>query len=150
MATKSPQSRLTPEPVRIDAARAEHRAEEAEIREALDREYRETQTIEAAGDAIATEDLLAFSRFMLSLRRERERLGLSLADVATLACIDKAALSRLENGLQVNPTVNTLATYVCAVGKSLKWGTADEILERAGSLQPARLVQDSTLPFPLK
>ncbi len=49
---------------------------------------------------------------MLSLRRERERLGLSLADVAKLTSIDKAALSRLENGLQVNPTVNTLARYV--------------------------------------
>jgi DNA-binding XRE family transcriptional regulator len=126
MATKSRESRLTPDQrARIDAARAEHRAEEAEVHDALDREYRETGTIEAAGDAIAMEDLLAFSRFMLSLRRERERLGLSLADVAKLASIDKAALSRLENGLQVNPTVNTLARYVRALGKSLKWGVAD-------------------------
>jgi len=127
MATKSRKSRLTPDQcARIDAARVEHRAEEAEIRDALDREYRETGTIEAAGDAFAMEDLLAFSRFMHSLRRERERLGLSLADVAKLASIDKAALSRLENGLQVNPTVNTLARYVRALGMSLKWETADE------------------------
>jgi DNA-binding XRE family transcriptional regulator len=87
--------------------------------------HRETGTIEAAGDAIANEDMIAFIRFLLSLRRERERLGLSLADVAKLAGIDKAALGRLENGLQVNPTVNTLARYVRALGKSLKWGIAD-------------------------
>jgi DNA-binding XRE family transcriptional regulator len=131
MATKSHESQLTPDQrVRIEAAKArrrtpEARAEEAEIREALDREYRETGTIKAAGDAIETEDMIAFSRFMFSLRRERERLGLSLADVAKFAGIDKAALSRLENGLQVNPTVNTLARYVRALGKSLKWGVAD-------------------------
>jgi DNA-binding XRE family transcriptional regulator len=131
MATKSHESQLTPDQrARIEAAKAkrrtpEARAEEAKIREALNREYRETGTIEAAGDAIATEDMIAFSRFMFSLRRERERLGLSLADVAKLAGIDKAALSRLENGLQINPTVNTLARYVRALGKSLKWGVTD-------------------------
>jgi len=131
MPTKSDERRLTPDQrARIEAAKArrrtpEARAEEAKIRETLDREYRETGTIEAAGDAIATDDMIAFSRFMFSLRRERERLGLSLADVAKLAGIDKAALSRLENGLQVNPTVNTLARYVRALGKSLKWGVVD-------------------------
>jgi DNA-binding XRE family transcriptional regulator len=131
MATKSHESQLTPDQrARIEAARAkrrtpEVRAEEAKIREALDREYRETGTIKAAGDSIEMEDLLAFSRFMFSLRRERERLGLSLADVAKLAGIDKAALSRLENGLQVNPTVNTLTRYVRALGKTLKWGVTD-------------------------
>jgi DNA-binding XRE family transcriptional regulator len=131
MATKSHETQLTPDQVaRIEAARAkrrtpEVRAEEAKIREALDREYRETGTIEAVGDAIATEDMIAFTRFLFSLRGERERLGLSLADVAKLAGIDKAALSRLENGLQPNPTVNTLARYVRALGKSLKWEVAD-------------------------
>jgi transcriptional regulator with XRE-family HTH domain len=69
--------------------------------------------------------MIAFSRFLFSLCRERERLGLSLSDVAKLAGIDKAALSRLEIGLQVNPTINTLARYVRALGKRLKWGVTD-------------------------
>ena len=61
MATKSQESQLTSDQrPRIEAAKAkrrtpEARAEEAKIREAVDREYRETGTIEAAGDAIATE-----------------------------------------------------------------------------------------------
>jgi hypothetical protein len=71
--------------VRVEAAKAkrptpEARAEEAKIREALEREYRETGTIEAAGDAVETEDMIAFSRFMFSLRGERERLGLYLVE----------------------------------------------------------------------
>ena len=33
--------------------------------------------------------------------------------------IDKASLSRLENGLYPNPTVNTLARYARAIGKRL-------------------------------
>ena len=64
----------------------------------------------------------------MALRRERERLGLSLADVAERAKIDKGALSRLENGQQLNPTVNTLARYAQALGKSLAWG----LIEKTG------------------
>jgi len=64
------------------------------------------------------------------LRRERERLGLSLADVAERAKIDKAALSRLENGHHFNPTVSTLARYVHALGKSLAWGMTEDFEKR--------------------
>ena len=71
-------------------------------------------------------ELVAFRRFVIALRRERERLGLSLADVAERAKIDKGALSRLENGQQLNPTVNTLARYVHAIGKTLTWGMTDD------------------------
>ncbi len=70
-------------------------------------------------------ELVEFRRFVMSLRRERERLGLSLADVSELAKIDKAALSRLENGQQLNPTVNTLARYARALGRNLKWGLTE-------------------------
>ena len=80
-------------------------------RRGIRREYRETGTLKVAGDGTTMGDLVSFRRFILSLRRERERLGLSLADVAKRAGIDKGALSRLENGRQLNPTVNTLARY---------------------------------------
>jgi transcriptional regulator with XRE-family HTH domain len=46
----------------------------------------------------------------------REQAGLSLTDVADRSGIDKAALSRLENGLYSNPTINTLARYAKAIG----------------------------------
>jgi ribosome-binding protein aMBF1 (putative translation factor) len=127
---------LTPEQqARVKANRAknrspEARAEEARSREALDREYRETGTIKTAGDGTTMGELVAFRRFVMALRRERERLGLSLADVAERAKIDKGALCRLENGQQLNPTVNTLARYVRALGKSLVWGLIDQHSQR--------------------
>ncbi len=117
--------------VRVEAIRARHRtpearAEEARLREALQREYRETGSLKTTGDGTTMGDLVGFRRFIMSLRRERERLGLSLAEVAQRAGIDKGALSRLENGQQLNPTVNTLARYARALGKALAWGLADE------------------------
>ena len=63
------------------------------MRETLEREYRETGTLKVVGDATTMGDLVAFRRFIMSLRRERERLGLSLSDVAERAGIDKGALS---------------------------------------------------------
>jgi ribosome-binding protein aMBF1 (putative translation factor) len=131
-ARKSRESNLTPEQkARVEAIRAKNRtpaarAEEARVREMLDREYRETGTIATTGDATTMGDLVAFRRFVMGLRRERERLGLSLADVAERAKIDKAALSRLENGQQLNPTLNTLARYAHALGKSLTFGLTEE------------------------
>jgi transcriptional regulator with XRE-family HTH domain len=50
---------------------------------------------------------------------------LSLADVAERSGIDKAALSRLENGVHDNPTVETLARYAAALGKKLTWSLQD-------------------------
>ena len=54
-----------------------------------------------------------------ALRRERQRQGLSLTDVAKRSDIDKAALSRLEGGQNVNPTWNTLSRYAGALGKEI-------------------------------
>jgi ribosome-binding protein aMBF1 (putative translation factor) len=131
-ARKSQQPKLTPEQqARVEAIRAknrtpEARAEEARSREALDRERRETGSIKSTGDSTTMGELVTFRRFVMALRRERERLGLSLADVAERAKIDKGALSRLENGQQLNPTVNTLARYVHALGKTLAWGMTDQ------------------------
>jgi ribosome-binding protein aMBF1 (putative translation factor) len=120
---RKPRSDLTPEQnARVQALRVKHRtpefrAEEERIRKALDREYKETGTIKTAGDGTTMEDLVAFRRFVMSLRRERELQGLSLGDVADRAKIDKGALSKLENGQQLNPTRNTLARYARAIGK---------------------------------
>ena len=59
------------------------------------------------------------------LKRTREAAGLSLADVAERSGIDKSALSRLENGIHDNPTVETLMRYAAAVGKKLSWTLQD-------------------------
>jgi DNA-binding XRE family transcriptional regulator len=50
-----------------------------------------------------------------TLKKLRKKLGLSLSDLAKVSKIDKAALSRLENGLQTNPKLNTLERYAAAL-----------------------------------
>ncbi len=130
--SKLERSGLTPEQdARVTALRAKNRSPEAravekQVRDTLEREYREKGSFKTTGDATTMGDLVAFRRFVMSLRQERERLGLSLADVAQRAKIDKGALSRLENGQQLNPTVNTLERYAQALGRTLAWGLIED------------------------
>ena len=56
---------------------------------------------------------------MEKLKSCRVSSGLSLADITAQTGIDRAALSRLENGAAVNPTINTLSRYAEALGKQL-------------------------------
>jgi transcriptional regulator with XRE-family HTH domain len=59
------------------------------------------------------------------LKRERQRCGLSIGDVAERSGLDRAVVSRLENGKQDNPTVATLMRYAAAVGKRFLWSYED-------------------------
>jgi transcriptional regulator with XRE-family HTH domain len=56
-----------------------------------------------------------------ALKQERKRSGLSLGDVAERSGLDRAVVSRLENGRQDNPTVATLMRYAAALGKRFLW-----------------------------
>ncbi len=56
-----------------------------------------------------------------ALRQARERAGLSLAEATVRSGIDAPALSRLENGLNPNPTLATLSRYAEALGKRIHW-----------------------------
>jgi DNA-binding XRE family transcriptional regulator len=58
---------------------------------------------------------------LAGLRRERERLGLSLTDMAERTGIDRATISKLETGKLANPTIGTLRTYARALGRRLTW-----------------------------
>ncbi len=53
-----------------------------------------------------------------SLKKQREQLGLSLADIEAKTGIKKSALSRLENNSTANPTLLTLYRYSMALGLS--------------------------------
>jgi DNA-binding XRE family transcriptional regulator len=104
------------------AAQAMHpasRAEERAIRAALERERTEQGKIATTEEPTEPDDAIALARFVGGLRRHREQAGLSLGDVADRSGIDKASLSRLENGCYPNPTINTLARYARAIGKRL-------------------------------
>jgi ribosome-binding protein aMBF1 (putative translation factor) len=58
---------------------------------------------------------------LADLRRERERQGLSLTDLAERTGIDRATIGKLETGKIANPTIGTLRTYAEALGRRLAW-----------------------------
>jgi DNA-binding XRE family transcriptional regulator len=53
------------------------------------------------------------------IKRAREEVGLTLAEVSRRCGIDQPALSRLENGHNKNPTLDTLWRYAAALGRRL-------------------------------
>jgi DNA-binding XRE family transcriptional regulator len=57
-------------------------------------------------------------------RRMREEMGLSLTDLSERSGLTRAAISRLENGWNLNPTLETLFRYAEALGVDLRL-TAD-------------------------
>ena len=57
--------------------------------------------------------------FVAEIKHAREAAGLTLAEVSRRCGIDQPALSRLENGHNKNPTLDTLWRYAAAVGRRL-------------------------------
>ncbi len=94
----------TAEKVRIDKLRAEVEKERPEIE----------------ADLLAMELAHQSAMKVISdLRKERERQGLSLADLQERTGISRAAISTMENSDSPNPTVKTLQRYALALGKRL-------------------------------
>ena len=106
----------------------EDRARHKAIREKFQRERPTHEQLLASGEyfgPIPHGVYFALRVARHDLKKAREAAGLSLADVAAKSGIDKAALSRLENGVHDNPTVETLMRYATAVGKQLTWSLQD-------------------------
>jgi transcriptional regulator with XRE-family HTH domain len=76
--------------------------------------------------------LLDFGRV---LKAERERQGLSLSDVSERCGVEKGAISRLENGLNANPTVDTIRRCAHALGKAITLRLTDEAGSTASPIQ---------------
>ncbi len=98
--------------------------EEERSRHQLAREQIAAELPEIKRRARATLDTLKkkgtpICHVIAALRAERERQGLSLADVSERTGIDRAAVSRLENNEEGNPTINTLQRYAAAMGKQV-------------------------------
>jgi len=60
---------------------------------------------------------------MVRLRQVREQMGVSLTDLSERTGLTRAAISRLENGWNLNPTLEALFRYAEALGVDLKFGT---------------------------
>ncbi len=94
-------------------------------RQAIREEYAHCPTqeeLEASGDyegPIKSGAYFAVKVLIQQLKEARRAAGLTLAVVARRTGMDEATLSRLENGRQPNPTVDTLWRYAAAVGRRL-------------------------------
>ncbi|HEX5443610.1 MAG TPA: helix-turn-helix transcriptional regulator [Pirellulales bacterium] len=101
---------------------AEDRARHAEIREMFRNWHPSPEELIASGEG-ANFDLRGEYRelrpFVDEIKRAREAAGLTLAEVSRRCGIDQPALSRLENGHNKNPTLDTLWRYAAAVGRRL-------------------------------
>lgn len=60
------------------------------------------------------------------LKQAREEAHLSLADVSERCGLDRSAISRLENGVYENTTINTLNRLAGAYGKRILIQLVDE------------------------
>lgn len=93
-----------------------------DIRERFQRERPGLDDLRASGDVaevVSQGEYLDLQAMLATLKKHRESHGLSLADVAARSGMDRAAVSRLENGVYVNPTVDTLFRYAEAVGAAI-------------------------------
>lgn len=105
-------------PQRITRNRRLTPEEAAKYREVRDQVAQELPELIARHDErlIALDQLADLVRQLKAAREER---GLSLADMTRLTGMDRSALSKLETGQRLNPTIETLVRYADAVGKRL-------------------------------
>ena len=100
-------------------ATAEERARHAQVREQIANELPDIKKRAKQRLALLKKEGTPLRQTVAALRLERERQGLSLADINERTGIDRAALSRLENNEDANPTLATLERYADAVGKQI-------------------------------
>lgn len=104
-------------PVELTAAqKAEHRR----LREQFRDWHPSPEELIASGEGkqfAMTGEYPYLRPFLAGLKQQREEQGLSLSEVSARCGIDKAALSRLENGQNSNPTLDTLWRYAAALGR---------------------------------
>jgi DNA-binding XRE family transcriptional regulator len=94
---------------------AEQRAEEDAIR----RQHAANPVRRRPAGAISQQSFAATLRLVARFKAVRESQGLTLAEVAGRMGIDAPALSRLETGKVLNPTLATLHKWAEALGQRL-------------------------------
>src|SRR5205814_2417517 len=109
---------------------AQERGRELALREKLQKEKPSLRDLIRTGecdpDAVMTMGMyFDVQEALQALKQQRERCGLSIGVVAERSGLDRAVVSRLENGKQENPTVATLMRYAAAIGKRFLWSYED-------------------------
>ena len=94
---------------------AEQRAEE----EAVRRQHTANPIRQRPAGAINRQSFMAILSLVARFKAVREGQGMTLAEVAERMGIDPPALSRLETGKMLNPTLATLHKWAAALGQKL-------------------------------
>lgn len=99
------------------------REQEKRLRDRFQRERPTINELMATGDysePTPQGEILQQMRLASRLKELRTTAEVSLTELSSRTGMDKAALSRLENGIADNPTLSTLERYLRALGKRLR------------------------------
>jgi DNA-binding XRE family transcriptional regulator len=100
----------------------------AGVRECYQRDKPAPQQLLAEGghkEFVPLGKFIFLHQVMASLKKERERQGLTLADLSDRTGVDQAALSKLETGSHGNPTMETIYRIALARGKVIACNVQD-------------------------
>lgn len=101
----------TAKPTRTEQQRLEE--------EAIRRQHAANPIRQRPAGAVNQRSFAAILDVVARFKKAREQLGLTLAEVAGRMGIDAPALSRLETGKMLNPTLATLHKWAEALGHKL-------------------------------
>jgi hypothetical protein len=90
-----------------------------DIRQEIEHELPDIRVHAARQLELSSHEGIPIRQLPGTLRAERQRLGLRLADIYERTGIDRAALSRLENNEDANPALTTLKRCAEAPGKRM-------------------------------
>lgn len=93
-----------------------------EVREEFQRRRPSLKKLQESGDVsevVTQGEYVNLLAMLAALKKHREAKGLSLAGVAERCGMDRSAVSRLENGVYLNPTLDTLYRYAAAIGAEI-------------------------------
>jgi ribosome-binding protein aMBF1 (putative translation factor) len=122
---------MNQKPQRIHRPRVqtpEQQAEERALRERFQREKPTLDGLVKAGDVTQIYTMGEYwelRKTFAALKQLREQQGLSITDLADRTGMDRAMISRLENGLVANPTLGTVSRYAQALGKRVMVSLVD-------------------------
>ena len=97
-------------------------AEQRAAEEAVHRQHAANPIRQRPAGTINGQSFAAILALLAKFKAAREAQGLTLAEVAKRMEIDPPALSRLETGKMLNPTLATLHKWAEALGQKLEVG----------------------------
>ncbi len=95
-------------------------AEQQSEEEAIRRQHSANPLRQMPAGALNRQSFAAILGLLARFKAAREGQGLTLAEVAARMGIDPPALSRLETGKMLNPTLATLHKWAEALGRKLE------------------------------